>query len=116
MAQDFGTLSSKTPITPATIRYTAPQALSESANVPQTITIERHADEYGDFRNEFARQVQIRLLPQGVILPVNRTLGAGLYVHPGCAEGLRSRHLRRVRDHECRHVLRSTVLLWLELW
>ncbi len=75
VAQDFGTLSTKTPITPATIRYTAPPALSgQAANVPQTITIEVTPTNNGDFRNEFARQVQIRLMPQGVILPVNPTL------------------------------------------
>jgi len=83
VVQDFGTLSTKTPVTPATIRFTAPPALAlATANVPQTVTIEVTPTNNGDFRNEFARQVQIRLVPQGVILPTNPALVAAFTFTP----------------------------------
>ena len=77
VAQDYGTLSSKSPITPTTIRYTAPAASTIAAGqVPQTVTIEVTPSTNGDFRSEFARQVSIRLVPQGIILPTNPNLVA----------------------------------------
>lgn len=79
--QDFGTLSTKTPVTPATIRYTAPPA-SAVQNVPQSITIEVTPTNNGDFRSELARQVEIRLVPQGVILPTNPALVAAFTFTP----------------------------------
>lgn len=75
VAQDFGTLSTKTPITPATVRYTAPQgSVLAAGQVPTTVTIRVTPSSSGDFRGEVARQIDIRLVPQGVILPTNPNL------------------------------------------
>jgi PKD repeat protein len=75
IAQDFGTLSTKNPITPATIRYTAPPASAlATAQVAQVVTIAVTPTSNGDFRSEFARQIDLRLNPQGVILPNNPNL------------------------------------------
>jgi PKD repeat protein len=70
--QDFGTLSTKTPTTPTTIRYTAPPGSAlAGAQVPTTVTIAVTPSHLGDFRGEFTRQIDIQLLPQGIILPSN---------------------------------------------
>lgn len=75
VAQDFGTLSNKTPITPTTIRYRAPaSSLLPAGQVPQTVTIAVTPFDQGDFRSEVSRTVDIRLVPQGVILPTNPAL------------------------------------------
>lgn len=75
VAQDFGTLSNKTPITPTTIRYRAPaSSLLPAGQVPQTVTIAVTPFDQGDFRGEVSRTVDIRLVPQGVILPTNPAL------------------------------------------
>ena len=75
VAQDFGTLSNKNPITPTTITYRAPVAPTNIAGqVPTTVTIAVTPDDSGDFRGEVARQVDIRLIPPGVILPTNPNL------------------------------------------
>ena len=80
---DFGTLSSKTPITPATIRYTAPAASTiAAAQVATTVTIAVTPRNAGDFRGEMIRQIDIQLLPQGIILPVNPNLVANFTVTP----------------------------------
>lgn len=82
-AQDYGVLSTKTPTTPVTIRYTAPPPSPiPAANVPQNVTIEVTPYNNGDFRSEFARQVTLRLEPLGVILPNNPTLVAAFTVTP----------------------------------
>jgi len=81
VVQDFGTLSTKTPVTPATIRYTAPNA-SPTAQVAQEVTIVVTPTDSGDFRAEVARQVNLRLVPQGVILPTNPALTAAFTVSP----------------------------------
>src|SRR5688572_24360698 len=65
VASDFGTLSTKTPITPATIRYTAPPASSLGAQVPTTVSIAVTPSNSGDFRNEVTRHVELQLVPQG---------------------------------------------------
>lgn len=70
---DFGTLSSKTPTTPTTIRYTAPASTS-AAQVPTTVTIRATPTSSGDFRGEFSRELDLRIVPQGVILPTNPNL------------------------------------------
>jgi PKD repeat protein len=81
--QDFGLLSTKFPITPTTIRYTAPPAsVPPLRDVPQSITIEVTPFNNGDFRSEFSRQVQIRLQPQGVINPINPNLIANFTFTP----------------------------------
>ena len=73
--QDFGTLSTKTPITPTTIRYTAPPGSTlAGAQVPTTVTIAVTPSSSGDFRGEFTRQIDIQLVPQGIILPNNPLL------------------------------------------
>ena len=83
VAQDFGTLSTKSPITPTTIRYTAPNASSLTAGqVAQIVTIAVTPIDSGDFRSEVARQLDLRLVPQGVILPTNPNLVAKFTVTP----------------------------------
>jgi PKD repeat protein len=83
VVQDFGTLSTKSPVTPATIRYTAPNASSlAGGQVAQTITITVTPIDSGDFRGELSRQVDLRLVPQGVILPTNPSLTAAFTVSP----------------------------------
>lgn len=74
-AQDFGTLSTKNPVTPTTIRYTTPPApTNAAAQTPALVTIAVTPTSNGDFRSEFARVIDLRLEPQGVILPVNPNL------------------------------------------
>src|SRR5688500_4337870 len=75
VAQDFGTLSNKNPITPTTIFYRAPAApATAGGQVPTTVTIVVTPAEAGDFRGEFSRELDIRLIPPGVILPTNPNL------------------------------------------
>jgi chitodextrinase len=77
VVQDFGSLSTKSPVTPATIRYTAPNASPIPAGqVAQIVTVAVTPTDSGDFRAEVARQVDLRLVPQGVILPNNPNLTA----------------------------------------
>jgi hypothetical protein len=85
VANDFGTLSTKTPITPATIRYTAPPASALTTQVPTTVTIAVTPSNNGDFRSEVTRQVEIRLTPQGIILPTNPNLVASFTFTPAVA-------------------------------
>ncbi|HYE86495.1 MAG TPA: hypothetical protein VEA16_09085, partial [Vicinamibacterales bacterium] len=83
IAQDFGTLSTKSPITPAIVRYTAPAASTlVGGQVPTTVTIAVTPASAGDFRGEIARQVDIQVLPQGVIIPTNPNLVANFTVTP----------------------------------
>lgn len=82
-AQDFGTLSNKNPITPTTIFYRAPAAPTSAAGqVPTTVTIQVTPDDSGDFRAEFTRQIDLRLIPPGVIQPINPNLAAAFTVTP----------------------------------
>jgi PKD repeat protein len=88
---DFGTLSTKNPITPATIRYTAPAASSlASGQVPQTVTIVVTPTSLGDFRGEFSRQIDIGLMPPGVILPNNPNLAPGFTFSPTAPQVLQT--------------------------
>jgi PKD repeat protein len=83
VAQDFGTLSTKNPITPATVRYTAPAASSiATSQVATTVSIYFTPTSSGDFRGEFARQIDINLIPQGVILPSNPNLAPSFTFTP----------------------------------
>ena len=82
VANDFGTLSTKNPITPTTIRYTAPPASNLTTQVPTTVTIAVTPTSSGDFRSEFHRQIDLRVLPQGVILPTNPNLVAAFTFTP----------------------------------
>ena len=80
---DFGTLSTKTPITPTTIRYTAPPSPTlASTQVATTVTLVVTPSNAGDFRGEFSRQLDIQLLPQGIILPSNPNLIANFTFTP----------------------------------
>lgn len=86
VVQDFGTLSTKTPVTPATIRYTAPNASPLAAGqVAQIVTVAVTPTDSGDFRAEVARQMELRLVPQGVILPTNPNLTAA-FTAPSTAQ------------------------------
>lgn len=74
VAQDFGTLSSKTVVTGddgrARVTYTAPPKPFESTGSGVVVTI--RATPIGtDFRGESARSVDLRLMPPGVIQPPN---------------------------------------------
>jgi hypothetical protein len=83
VSQDFGTLSTKSPVTPTTVRYTAPNASPLVAGqVAQVVTIIVVPIDSGDFRSEVARQLDLRLVPQGVILPTNPGLVASFTVTP----------------------------------
>lgn len=83
VAQDFGTLSSKNPVTPATIRYTAPAASTiAGAQSPSTVTIAVTPSGSGDFRGEVSRSIDLRLQPQGVILPTNPNLASSFSFTP----------------------------------
>lgn len=83
VAQDFGTLSTKSLLTPTTFRYTAPSASTLAAGqVPTRVTIAVTSSSSGDFRGEVARQLDIQLVPQGVILPTNPSLVAGFTITP----------------------------------
>jgi PKD repeat protein len=79
VAQDFGTLSNKFPITPTTIFYRAPAAAGQTSSV---VTIAVTPDDQGDFRSEVTRTLDIRLVPPGVILPVNPNLVANFTFAP----------------------------------
>ena len=80
---DYGTLSTKTPTTPTTIRYTAPPASSLAAGqVAQTVSLVVTPRNAGDFRGEMPRQIDIRLVPQGIILPTNPNLVANFTIAP----------------------------------
>ncbi len=83
VAQDFGTLSNKSPITPTTIFYRAPAApTAGGAQVATTVTIAVTPDDSGDFRAETTRTIDLRLIPPGVILPTNPNLAAAFTVSP----------------------------------
>ena len=83
VAQDFGTLSTKSPVTPTTIRYTAPPAPTLTAGQSSsTVTISVTPVNAGDFRGEISREIDIRLQPFGVILPVNPSLFANFTFTP----------------------------------
>jgi PKD repeat protein len=89
VAQDFGTLSSKNPITPATIRYTAPPPSTLAAGQVSTrVTIGVMTASAGDARGESLRQIDIQLVPQGVILPSNPNLTANFIFNPAAPKVL----------------------------
>lgn len=83
VAQDFGTLSNKNPITPTTIFFRAPApSTAVAGQVPTTVTIAVTPDDQGDFRSEFTRTLDLRLIPPGVILPTNPALIADFEFEP----------------------------------
>jgi PKD repeat protein len=83
VAQDFGTLSNKNPITPTTIFYRAPAApTSLAGQVPTRVTIRVTPDDQGDFRSEVSRELDLMLIPPGVILPINPALVADFTFTP----------------------------------
>jgi hypothetical protein len=84
VANDFGTLSSKSPITPATIRYTAPPAAPvTAAQVPTTVTIGVTLASGGDFRGETTHQSPTG----GHHHPGESEPFAGLHSYTGRAKG-----------------------------
>jgi PKD repeat protein len=83
IAQDFGILSSKNFVTPSTLTYTAPAASPNTgAQTSQTVTIAVTPTDSGDFRSEFSRTIDLRLIPPGVILPTNPNLVPAFVVTP----------------------------------
>jgi PKD repeat protein len=73
--QDYGTLSNKFPITPTTIFYRAPAApTTPGGQIPTTVVIRVTPDDSGDFNAEVSRQLSLRLVPPGIILPTNPNL------------------------------------------
>ena len=86
VAQDYGTLSNKSPIATAsgtTITYRAPIAsTAPNGQVATTVTIGVTPDDSGDFRSEVARQLDLRLIPLGVIQPINPNLVSAFEVTP----------------------------------
>ncbi|HJU43543.1 MAG TPA: PKD domain-containing protein [Vicinamibacterales bacterium] len=81
--QDFGTLSNKTPITPTTIFFRAPATPANATVVtPTTVEVRVTPDDQGDFRSELSRSIQLRLIPPGVLLPVNPNLVANFTFEP----------------------------------
>ena len=83
VAQDFGTLSNKNPITPTTIFYRAPAApTTAGGQVPTTVTIVVTPDDSGDFRAEVSRSLDLRLIPPGVLLPTNPNLAPNFTFTP----------------------------------
>jgi len=79
---DYGTLSTKSPITPATIRYTAPPPSTSQSQVATTVTIGVTTASSGDFQGESTRTIDINLQPQGIIIPTNPNLKADFTVNP----------------------------------
>lgn len=83
VVQDYGTLSTKSPVTGGTLRYTSPPASPlAGGQVTQVVTIAVWPLDSGDFLNEMARGVDIQLIPKGVILPNNPDLTAAFTVTP----------------------------------
>ena len=83
VAQDFGTLSNKTPITPTTIFFRAPAPPPiGTPQVPTTVVIAVTPDDQGDFNSEMTRTLSLRILPQGVIIPTNPQLSPAFTVTP----------------------------------
>jgi PKD repeat protein len=72
---DFGRLSTRNPVTStngiATVTYTAPPAPGESVDTFTIVTILITPAE-GDHRSSQARQIDLRLVPPGILLPPNQ--------------------------------------------
>ena len=86
--QDFGTLSTKTLTTPAVIRYRAPAAATTPVG-PQGVTI-AVTPIGADSNGEVSRTIEIRFVPQGVILPTNPALVPKFTVTPTPVQALAS--------------------------
>ena len=91
VAQDFGTLSTKNPVTPTTIRYTAPPpSANPLGQAESTVTIAVTPTSSGDFRGETSREIDLRLMPQGVILPTNPSLVPQFTVNPATPQAMQT--------------------------
>jgi PKD repeat protein len=90
VVQDFGRLNTKQPTANgAPLIYTAPPPSSLAAGqVAQTVSIVVTPMDGTDFANEVPRTVDLRLVPQGVILPTNPNLAANFTVSPASPEVL----------------------------
>ena len=83
VVQDYGMLSTKSPVTGSTLRYTAPAGSAIAmGNTAETVTIAVTPTDSGDYRGELVRQVDIRLVPQGIIMPTNPNLVAAFAFTP----------------------------------
>lgn len=93
LVQDYGRLNTKTPTANGSpLIYTAPPASTLATPVTQTVTIAvtpmdsgactAPSTPCGDFRGETTRYIDIRLVPQGVILPINPNLIANFTFSP----------------------------------
>ena len=88
--QDFGSLSTKNFVTPATVIYTAPPASATGVQPAHTVTIGFTPQDSGDFRAEFMRTIDLQLIPAGVILPSNPALRANFVVSPAAPQAFQS--------------------------
>ena len=88
--QDFGSLSTKNFVTPATVIYTAPPPSTTGVQPSQTVTIGFTPQDSGDFRAEFTRTIDLQLIPAGVILPNNPALRANFEVRPESPQAFQS--------------------------
>ena len=67
-----------------------------------TVTVVVTPTNAGDFRGEMPRQVDIRLVPQGIILPINPNLVAAFTFTPAAPQVVPDGGVRRVDEHEQR--------------
>lgn len=90
--QDYGRLSTKQPIANGSpLIYTAPPPSAiPTAQSAQTVQIVVTPTDGFDFANEVPRAVDIRLVPQGVILPTNPNLIADFTASTFTPEAFRS--------------------------
>lgn len=83
ITQDYGSLNTKEIIANVTqLIYTAPTASTLAQPVSQVVTISVTPMDAGDFRSWISREIDIELVPQGVILPTNPNLTAAFTFTP----------------------------------
>ena len=84
--QDYGTLSTKAFTTPTVIRYRAPAASNiAAAQSAQSVQISVTPVDR-DFTGQFSRTIELRLVPQGIILPTNPNLVPAFTVTPAAPQ------------------------------
>lgn len=81
VTQDFGSLSTKNPVTGSTLIYTAPPP-SQLQQRAQTVAIGVMPVDSGVFGDEYRRFIELILVPQGVIAPQNPSLSPIFTVSP----------------------------------
>ena len=80
--QDFGTLSTKALTTPTVIRYRAPAASAIPGAQDASSVVIAVLPIGDDFNGNFYRFIEIFLIPPGIILPSNPSLGPAFTVTP----------------------------------